>query len=146
MIVAVKVRRLIADFLEQIIQVGLPYRFKAGVVHLGDSFRDFVAFVVNFANQLFQDILHGHQPIGPAVIVGHNGHMLILFLQYVQDCGNFHGAVYKYARMHQFAHIQRLFAMLHHFIEHIPQVQHPDDLIHRVLIHGNTGIMLRYNL
>ena len=55
------------------------------VIHLIDNFFFFVIFIINVADDLLYDILHGDDPAEAAVLVDQNRDLLLHLLQFKQQ-------------------------------------------------------------
>ena len=128
-----------AHRLEQIVHGSVAVHPIQAIAHqLDGAFLRLIGLVEDFTHQFLQQILHGHNAQGSAVIVNDHGHVLFFAAQFRQQVAGVLGAVHK-------GHIPAHFAQLHRFPfgqagQQVLGVQHADDVVNVPFVYRNAGV------
>ena len=124
-------------------QLGLGFKYPSVVIQYGICTFFIIVFVMNFAHNLLNNVLHGDNARRTAELIDHNGYMNLVCLEIAQQIINHLGFGHKIGGPDK-----RLPAEIIPFVQmgkQILDIKHPLDIVTVIRIDGNTGVDILYN-
>ena len=134
----VRVSDLLIQRVLQLVQRRIAKDQQRAVLAVSDIDLHLIVLVPNFAHQFLQNILHGDDTSGAAVLVRHHGHLAAGALHQLQRRADLRRFRHEQGLLHQL--LQGAGALLQP-VEEILLVQNAHDMIQRFVIHRQTGVL-----
>ena len=103
---------------------------------------DHVVLVPDLADELLDDVLHGHDAERAAVVVGDDGEVCLAAAQLGQHLGDEGALVHEHGLVEQGAHVHGLAAGGNARLDVLADLQDADHIVNAVGIHGQTAVAL----
>ena len=127
----------------EISQLGLGFKYPSVVIQYGICTFFIIVFVMNFAHNLLNNVLHGDNARRTTELIDHNGYMNLVCLEIAQQIINHLGFGHKIGGPDK-----RLPTEIIPFVQmgkQILDIKHPLDIVTAIRIDGNTGVDILYD-